>query len=77
VKSAQNVNNEILFFCYRSPDEYEFGWKYYTKDQLIQYIQEYRKEITSQMEWVDNYKMLFSFRSNEVKTLRAETEELR
>jgi hypothetical protein len=43
---------------------------------LIQYIQEYRKEITSQMEWVDNYKMLFSFRSNEVKTLRAETEEL-
>ena len=53
-----------------------FGWKYYTKDQLIQYIQEYRKEITSQMEWVDNYKMLFSFRSNEVKTLRAETEEL-
>jgi len=28
------------------------------------------------MEWVDNYKMLFSFRSNEVKTLRAETEEL-
>jgi tmRNA-binding protein len=67
----------MFFLFYIVPEECDHDWEYYSKSQLVTVCQEYHREITSQVELVDSYKLHLAFPGDEVKALRAEAGELR